>query len=190
MDNSSLLNEIARSNIIYNLSGADDDQDYHYESEVDEFEDDDEIESEEQDDSDQSCYNDDEHIPTAPWFTTEEINVRSGNCSNFNPLDNDLFEGQNFADKQAAISAIKANHMKNSRNYHVIKSDTTRYEAKCVVEDCPWRIRVMKSKRSGLFVITKLPAEHNCILRTLQRDHKQLTSRMIANAIKQQRARI
>ena len=32
----------------------------------------------EQDDSD----DEQEHIPTAPWFTTEEINVSSGNCSN------------------------------------------------------------------------------------------------------------
>ncbi|XP_074323481.1 uncharacterized protein LOC141660395 [Apium graveolens] len=178
--NSFLLNEIARSNAIYNLSGADDDQDYQHESEMDVSEGD-KIDNDEQDDSDHSADNDNEHIPTAPCFTTEEINVSSGNCSNVNPLDNDLFEGQNFADKQTAISAVKANHIKNSRDYHVIKSDTTRYEAKCVVEDCSWRMRVMKLKQSGFFVITKLPAEHNYILRTLQRDHKQLTSRMIAN---------
>ena len=30
-----------------------------------------------------------------------------------NPLNNDLFEGQNFADKKTAISAIKSNHIKN-----------------------------------------------------------------------------
>ncbi|KAK1353805.1 hypothetical protein POM88_052170 [Heracleum sosnowskyi] len=56
----------------------------------------------------------------------------------------------------------------------------------CVVKDCPWRIMVMKSKRPGLFVITKLPAEHNCILMTLERNHKKISSRMIVDIIKQQ----
>ncbi|XP_074376676.1 uncharacterized protein LOC141718197 [Apium graveolens] len=185
MDHTTLLNEIARSNAIYNLSGADDDQNYHYEPEVNESEGG-ETDNDEQDDSDHSTDNDDEHIPTAPWFRTEEINDNLGNCSNVNSLDDELFEGQCFTDKQAAVSAIKENHIKSSRNYHVTKSDTTRYEAKCVVEDCPWRIRVMKSKRSGLFVTTKLPTKHNCFFRTLQRDHQQLSSRMIANVIKQQ----
>ncbi|XP_074374219.1 uncharacterized protein LOC141714605 [Apium graveolens] len=177
---------MARSNAIFNLSNMEDDEeDHHYESEADES-DDDEKDDDEQDDSDHSTDNDGEHIPTAAWFTTEEIDGSSGNCSNVNSLDDKLFEGQCFPDKQIAISAIKENHIKYSRNYRVIKSDTTRYEATCVVEDCPWRIRVMKSKRSGLFVTTKLPAEHNCSLRTIQRDHKKLTSTMIANAIKQQ----
>ncbi|KAL8126632.1 hypothetical protein AgCh_013763 [Apium graveolens] len=144
--NSFLLNEIARSNAIYNLSGVDDEQDYQHESETDVSEGD-EIDNDEEDDSNHSTDNDNEHISTATWFTSEEINVLSSNCSNVNPLDNDLFEGQNFADMQTAISVVKTNHIKNSRDYHVIKSDTTR---------------------------------------TLQRDHKQLTSRMIANVIKQQ----
>ena len=170
--NTFLLEEIARSTAIYDLSVADDDQDYHHESETDgdvaderDNDEQDDIGGEQDDLDDEEDDSDDEqeHIPTAPWFTTEEINVSSGNCSNMNPLNNDLFEGQNFADKQTAISAIKSNHIKNSRNYHVTKSDTTRYQAKCVVEDCSWRVRVMKSRRSGLFVITKLPAEHICV---------------------------
>ncbi|XP_047307975.1 uncharacterized protein LOC124911516 [Impatiens glandulifera] len=163
MDN--LLNEIERSNAIYNLSGVDADQNHENELESDESECD-EIHNAEQDDSDYSTDNDDEHIPTAPWFETEEINVNS--------------------DKQSAISAIKEYHIRSSRNFHVVKSDTTRYEASCVMKDCPWRIRVMRSKKSGLFVTTKLPAEHTCVLMTLERDHKKLTSRMIADVIKLQ----
>ncbi|KAK1383764.1 hypothetical protein POM88_021499 [Heracleum sosnowskyi] len=188
MDNTSLLKEIMRSNAIYNLSVAGGEQKYYHESGTDESEDN-EINNEEQDDSDHSTDNDEEqgeHIPTAPWFATEDINVSLGNCSNVNSLGDDLFEGQCFVDKQTAVSVKKISHIKNSRNYHVVKSDTTRYEATCVVKDCPWRIRVMKSKRSGLFVITKLPAEHNCILMTLERDHKKISSRMIADTIKQQ----
>ncbi|KAK1386679.1 hypothetical protein POM88_014857 [Heracleum sosnowskyi] len=66
-----------RSNAIYNLSVADDEQEYYHESGTDESEDN-EINNEEQDDSDHSTDNDEEHgehIPTAPWFATEDINV-------------------------------------------------------------------------------------------------------------------
>ena len=35
--------------------------------------------------------------------------------SNFNPLKDDVFEGQCFADKQTSISAIKEIHIKNSK---------------------------------------------------------------------------
>ncbi|XP_074363447.1 uncharacterized protein LOC141703978 [Apium graveolens] len=98
MDNLSLLNEMARSNAIFNLSNMEDDEeDHHYESEADES-DDDEKDDDEQDDSDHSTDNDGEHIPTAAWFTTEEIDGSSSNCSNVNSLDDKLFEGQCFPD--------------------------------------------------------------------------------------------
>ncbi|KAK1362023.1 hypothetical protein POM88_046497 [Heracleum sosnowskyi] len=80
MDNTSLLKEIMRSNAIYNLSAADDEQEYYHESGTDESEAN-EINNEEQDDSDHSTENDEEqgeHIPTAPWFATEDINVSLG----------------------------------------------------------------------------------------------------------------
>lgn len=38
MANSNLLKEITRSNVIYNLSGAHDDQDYHHGVKMDEYE--------------------------------------------------------------------------------------------------------------------------------------------------------
>lgn len=84
----------------------------------------------------------DEHVPTASWFTTEEISNNTtthnpGNFSTINPLDDDLFEGQCFTDKQSAIDAIKTSHIKQGRNYRVLRSDTTLYEAKCVIDECP-----------------------------------------------------
>ena len=129
-------------------------------------------------------------MPTAPWFTEETTSNKfansSGASSNLNPLTDDLFVGQCFVDKQTAINAIQTSHIRNSRNYRVSKSDTTRYEAKCVVDECQWKIRVIKRKASGYFEITKLPAEHTCLLRTLQRDHKKLSSSLITSVIKQQ----
>ncbi|XP_047313724.1 uncharacterized protein LOC124917311 [Impatiens glandulifera] len=190
---------VTRSNALYNLS------------EADRFNSNSEIESDESDsdynveDSDSTSNSDGEeeniqtndptnmdgHIPNVPWFTTEEIlnNVamnNSGHFPNFNSLNNDLFEGQCFVDKQTAIDAIKSSHIRESRNYHVLKSTTVLYEAKCTIVTCPWKIRVIKSKRSGYFQITKLPAQHNCLLRTIQRDHKKLSSKMIGSVIKQQ----
>ncbi|KAL6559518.1 hypothetical protein OROGR_004635 [Orobanche gracilis] len=77
--NTFILKEIARSSTIYDLSAADDDRDYHHELEtngdvVDDIDNDEQDDlDDEQDDSEDEL----EHIPTAPWFTTEEINVSS-----------------------------------------------------------------------------------------------------------------
>ncbi|KAL6559429.1 hypothetical protein OROGR_004546 [Orobanche gracilis] len=193
-----IINEgVRRSNAIYNLSEADD---IIQEMDIDETDGDDDendsdstsSESNEEDNIHASDANNiEEHVPTASWFTTEEITNNNitdnpGEFPNFNPLSNDLLEGQCFADKQAAVDAIKESHIRESRNYRVSKSDTTKYEARCVVIECPWRIRVIKRKRLGYFEITKLPFEHNCLLRTIQRDHKKLSSKLIANVIKEQ----
>ncbi|KAL8125726.1 hypothetical protein AgCh_013114 [Apium graveolens] len=40
--------------------------------------------------------------------------------------------------------------------------------------------------KSGLFEITKLRAEHTCLLRTIELDHQKLSSSLIASTIKQQ----
>ncbi|XP_063940555.1 uncharacterized protein LOC135149272 [Daucus carota subsp. sativus] len=194
-----IINEgVRRSTAVYNLSETDNFNSYQ---EVDS----EDLDSEELDGSDDANDSDsssdagadgqnneanytEEHTPSAPWFATEDVtnNDNPGFIPNFNPLTDDLFEGQCFADKQTAISAIKEIHIKKSRNYHVVKSTTTLYEAKCVVSGCPWRIRAIKRKRYGHFEITKLPVEHNCLLRTIQRDHKQLSSKLIADVIKNQ----
>lgn len=193
--------ELLRSNVIYNLSGIEDFNSFH-ETDSDESSDD-ERDVDDTDGSDSTSTDNNErddisdeaniegHIPTAQWFTTEEITSNTitdnpGDYSNFNMLGDDLFKGQCFADKQTAVNAIKTSHIKQARNYRVMRSDTTLYEAKCVIAECPWRIRVMKKKRHGYFEISKLPFEHNCMLRTLERDHKKLSSRLIANVIKQQ----
>lgn len=193
---------VRRSNAVYNLSETDNLNSYQ---EMDSEDLESEESGEDADDSDSSSADDnarddvqnnetthtEEHTPTAPWFTTEEVTANNitnnpGDFPNFNPLGDDLFEGQCFVDKKTAVSAIKAIHIKKSRDYHVLKSTTTLYEAKCVVTECPWRIRVIKRKRYGHFEITKLPVEHNCLFRTIQLDHKKLSSRLIADTIKNQ----
>ncbi|CAM8960811.1 unnamed protein product [Rhodiola kirilowii] len=191
---------VRRSNAIFNLSETDNFSSYQ---EVNSEEDLDGEETDDNDDandsdsasSDNNARDDDqnneEHTPSAAWFATEDVTNNNitdnpGYFPNFNPLGDDLFEGQCFADKHAAISAVKAIHIRTSRNYHVVKSTTTLYEAKCVVLECLWRIRVIHRKRFGHFEITKLPAEYNCLLRTIQRDHKKLSSKLIADVVKQQ----
>ena len=126
------LDKMERSNIIYNLSGNDDFVSSH-ESDSEENNDD-EVNNDDADNSDSTDTENDEenneHIPTTSWFTTEEMNTinvtdNPSDFSNFDPLDDDLFLGQYFVDKQSALNAIQTSHIKNSRNYHVFRSDTT-----------------------------------------------------------------
>ena len=142
-----IINEgVRRSTAVYNLSETDNFNSYQ---EVDS----EDLDSEELDGSDDANDSDsssdagadgqnneanytEEHTPSAPWFATEDVtnNDNPGFILNFNPLTDDLFEGQCFADKQTAISAIKEIHIKKSRNYHVVKSTTTLYEAKLCLD--------------------------------------------------------
>lgn len=70
------------------------------------------------------------HTPHAQWFTTENITTNNitdnlGESSNLNLLSNDLLEDKCFVDKQSATDTIKASHIRDSRNYCVMKSDST-----------------------------------------------------------------
>ncbi|XP_063946644.1 uncharacterized protein LOC108214039 isoform X3 [Daucus carota subsp. sativus] len=188
MENS-IDDDIMRSNLIYNLS-RDDEFSALHDSEIGTDGDDTDDGGDSESTNSDNDEDDEEYVPTAPWFTEEATSNKfsnsSGAPSNLNSLTDDLFVGQCFVDKQTAINAIQTSNIRDSRNYRVSKSDTTRFEAKCIVDECPWKIRVIKRKSSGYFQITKLPAEHTCLLRTLQRDHKKLSSSLIASVIKQQ----
>nr|XP_017239404.1 PREDICTED: uncharacterized protein LOC108212188 [Daucus carota subsp. sativus] len=199
MDNESFLDLMARTNAVFNLSEADHLISPH-ESESDETdgEDGDDPNSDsassegEEGDNPSTAFS--THVPIAPWFSTEaftynNVTNNSGDfssASSVNPLGSSIFQGQCFEDKQSAIDSIKSDHIRESRNYRVVKSTPTLYEGKCVVDDCPWRIRVTLRKKYGFFEITKLPAAHTCLLRTIERDHQKLSSSLIASTIKQQ----
>lgn len=114
------------------------------------------------------------------WFTFKDITNNnftndSGDNFNKNPLSHDLFKGIYFIDKQTTIDTMQASHIIFFRNYHVFKSDITRYEAKYVIDECLWKIHIVKWKRSGHLEITKFPAGYNCLIGTLKRDHQRLS---------------
>ncbi|KAK3199043.1 hypothetical protein Dsin_022458 [Dipteronia sinensis] len=44
----------------------------------------------------------------------------------------------------------------------VIKSDTTRYQVQCIVEECNWRLRAVKVANSDYFYIRRFNHEHTC----------------------------
>ncbi|WOH14930.1 hypothetical protein DCAR_0934460 [Daucus carota subsp. sativus] len=153
MDNESFLDLMARTN--FNLSQADHLISPH-ESESDETDGEDgdnpnsDSASSEGEEGDNPSTAVSTHVPTAPWFSMEAFtynNVTDNSCdfssaSSVNPLGSSIFQGQCFEDKQSAIDSIKSDHIRESRNYCVVKSTPTLYEGKCVVDDCPWRIRV------------------------------------------------
>ncbi|KAK1368233.1 hypothetical protein POM88_034325 [Heracleum sosnowskyi] len=131
--------ELLRFNVIYNLSGIEDFNSFH---EIDSDESsDDERDVDDTDESDSTSIDNNErddisdeaniegHIPTTQWFTAEEITsntITDNPCdyANFNMLGDDLFKGQCFADKQIVVDAIKTSHIKQAKNYRVMRSDT------------------------------------------------------------------
>ncbi|KAK1397399.1 hypothetical protein POM88_007262 [Heracleum sosnowskyi] len=178
MDNESFLDLMARTNAVFNLSEADHLISPH-ESESDETDGEDgdnpnsdsDSASSEGEEGDNPSTAVSTHVPTAPWFSTEaftynNVTDNSGDfssASSVNPLGSSIFQGQCFEDKQSAIDSIKSDHIRESRNYRVVKSTPTLYEGKCVVDDCPWRIRVILRKKYGFFEIW------SCILQEFER---------------------
>ena len=53
----------------------------------------------------------------------------------------------------------------NGVNYHVDKSKSEKFEAKCAVQDgtCSWKIMASLRKKTGLWEIKKYKGPHTCV---------------------------
>ena len=123
--------------------------------------------------------NDTEHVED------EFVQSMSRNQSYLIPDPGNLQEGMEFLTKEMAIRCIKEYHMKEAPDFVVEHSDTTRWISRCSNEDCMWRCRVILSKKSHVWKITKLHGPHTCASSMVSQDHRQLSSTFICQSILQ-----
>ncbi|GAU51261.1 hypothetical protein TSUD_135400 [Trifolium subterraneum] len=97
-------------------------------------------------------------------------------------LDN-LQEGMIFPTKEIAIQCIKEYHMNKAPDFVITHSDSTRWIVQCANESCMWRCRVIFSKKSRVWKITKLEGPHTCASIVVSQDHRQLSSAFICESI-------
>jgi hypothetical protein len=93
-----------------------------------------------------------------------------------------LTVGQQFHDVHSCRRALRDAAIANHFEMKTIKSDKTRFVAKCASEGCPWRIHAAKLPDVPTFTIRTLPNEHTCDGIT-HLGHQQASVQWIADSI-------
>ncbi|KAK9290227.1 hypothetical protein L1049_008394 [Liquidambar formosana] len=79
-----------------------------------------------------------------------------------NLADHSLVIGQEFADVETCRRALKDIAIALHFDLRIVKSDRSRFIAKCSKEGCPWRVHVAKCPGVPTFSIRTLHGEHTC----------------------------
>ncbi|KAK2663697.1 hypothetical protein Ddye_002271 [Dipteronia dyeriana] len=66
-----------------------------------------------------------------------------------------------------------------------MKSDITRYQVRCIVEECNWRLRIVKVANSYYFQIRRFNHEHTCSNEARFLHQRQASARVIGEHIKE-----
>lgn len=94
-----------------------------------------------------------------------------------------LYCGKLFKDKKEMGRQIRMYAVKNSFEFHTIKSDLTRYVLHCVDEKCSWRLRATKVNASESFVIRKYFSHHSCDSSLRNVNHRQATAKILGGLV-------
>ncbi|MFS7951462.1 putative transcription factor WRKY family [Helianthus anomalus] len=73
-----------------------------------------------------------------------------------------LVIGQEFPDVETCRRALKDIAIALHFDLRIVKSDRSRFIAKCSKEGCPWRVHVAKCPNVSTFSIRTLHGEHTC----------------------------
>lgn len=76
--------------------------------------------------------------------------------------DHSLVIGQEFPDVETCRRALKDIAIALHFDLRIVKSDRSRFIAKCSKEGCPWRVHVAKCPGVSTFSIRTLNTEHTC----------------------------
>ncbi|KAL6495782.1 hypothetical protein OROGR_030345 [Orobanche gracilis] len=74
----------------------------------------------------------------------------------------ELHVGQEFSDVRACRRALRDTAIALHFEMQTIKSDKTRFTAKCATEECPWRIHAAKLPGVPTFTIRTINDNHTC----------------------------
>ncbi|KAF7803406.1 serine/threonine-protein phosphatase 7 long form-like protein [Senna tora] len=98
-------------------------------------------------------------------------------------MDNPLFLGAMFDNKDALRQAVKMYSIRQHRDYTVFKSKATfvDYRCKWYNNPCPWRMRARE--RDYYWEITRYVGPHTCVTPTLTQDIPKMDSTFIASCI-------
>ncbi|KAK6140371.1 hypothetical protein DH2020_025882 [Rehmannia glutinosa] len=96
----------------------------------------------------------------------------------------ELHVGQEFADVKACRRALRDTAIALHFEMQTIKSDKTRFTAKCATEGCPWRIHAAKLPGVPTFTIRTINDSHTCG-GIAHLGHQQASVQWVANSVEQ-----
>ncbi|CAK9143799.1 unnamed protein product [Ilex paraguariensis] len=96
----------------------------------------------------------------------------------------ELMVGQEFPDVKSCRRALRDTAIALHFEIQTVKSDKTRFTAKCASEGCHWRIHAAKLPGVPTFTIRTIHAEHSCGGIT-HLGHQQASVQWVANSVEQ-----
>ncbi|XP_021987402.1 uncharacterized protein LOC110884037 [Helianthus annuus] len=112
-------------------------------------------------------------------FTNQVIQTRTTPPPNY-----ELTVGQEFPDVASCRRALRHTAITLHFEIQTVKSDKTRFTAKCASEGCPWRIHAAKLPGVPTFTIRTIHSEHNCG-GIAHLGHQQASVDWVANTVEQ-----
>lgn len=100
------------------------------------------------------------------------------------PPNYELMVGQEFPDVASCRRALRHTAIALHFEIQTVKSDKTRFTAKCASEGCPWRVHAAKLPGVPTFTIRTIHAEHNCG-GIAHLGHQQASVDWVANTVEQ-----
>ncbi|KAK0588532.1 hypothetical protein LWI29_002170 [Acer saccharum] len=101
------------------------------------------------------------------------------------PITMRIEVGEVFPSKQQLQSQLGHYCLANQCQIRVFKSDTTRYQVRCIVEGCNWRMRAAKVQNSDHFQIRKFDNQHTCSTEARFSHQRQASARVIGEHIQE-----
>ncbi|KAI3847200.1 hypothetical protein MKX03_033307 [Papaver bracteatum] len=96
----------------------------------------------------------------------------------------ELVVGQEFPDVKSCRRAVRNAAIALHFEIQTIKSDKTRFTAKCATEGCPWRVHAAKLPGVPTFTIRTINEGHTCVGIT-HLGHHQASVQWVANTVEQ-----
>ncbi|KAL0732408.1 hypothetical protein Bca4012_008617 [Brassica carinata] len=76
--------------------------------------------------------------------------------------EHEMTVGKEFPDAKACRKALRDAAISQRFEIHTIKSDKTRFTAKCMSQGCPWRIHCAKLPNASTFTVRTVHNTHTC----------------------------
>ncbi|XP_019230869.1 PREDICTED: uncharacterized protein LOC109211751 [Nicotiana attenuata] len=112
-------------------------------------------------------------------FTT----MSSNGCCNEGDRS-DLYLGKIFESKKEVLRKLKMIVVSAKFQFKTKKSNPSLVFVKCIVEECTWRVRVVKLANSSRFVVKNYCGEHNCGIKSAAKYHKQASYDVVAEMMR------